>query len=118
MAEGFALSIEDDAEVGGLMVVVEFGQHFDDAMQGTGRVAVAGGERRQAVEGAEEVGRAVHKDDEVIRVGLVHGGSVCGGRGFAAECVEAFTLKNLLAKAENPPPLQGEARSGGGLGRG
>ena len=79
VAEGFAFGVKDDAEVGGLVVVVEFGEHFDDAVQGAGRVAVARGQGRQAVVGAEKVGRAVHKDDEVIRVGLVHGGSVVMG---------------------------------------
>ena len=73
VAEGFALGVEDDTDVGGLVVVVEFGQHFDDAMQGSGGATIAGGERRQAVEGAEEVGRAVHEDDEAVRVGVLHG---------------------------------------------
>ena len=46
VAEGFARRVKDDTEVGGLVVVVEFGEHFDDAVQRAGGVAVAVGERR------------------------------------------------------------------------
>ena len=132
MAEGFAFGIKDDAEVGGLVVVVEFGEHFDDAVQRAGRVAVAGGERRQAVVGAEKVGRAVHKDDEVIRVGLVHGGSVvmggalrhnarllvrgtpyclgaAGGCQLLRECFMGKRRPPKELRPDNVPGLQGEA---------
>ena len=62
IAEGRAGRIQHERDVLGIFLQAAF-QHVDDAEQRTGRRAIAGGQRRQRMEGAVQIGRAVDEDE-------------------------------------------------------
>lgn len=59
VAKGFAFGIKDDAKIGGLVIIIEFGEHFDNAMKGACGMSFGIGEWGESVKGAKEVGGAV-----------------------------------------------------------
>ena len=61
IAEGRPRRVQDEGDVVGVLLQRR-PQHVDDAEQRAGRTAIRGGQRRQGVEGTEQVGRSVDQD--------------------------------------------------------
>ncbi len=64
VTEGRPLGVEHHRDVGVRVVALQPAQHVDHAVGDAGRLALRVGQRRQRMEGAKQVGRAVHQDDE------------------------------------------------------
>jgi hypothetical protein len=60
VAKRRTLGVEHHRDVGVRVVALQPAQHVDDAIGHAGRLALRVGQRRQGVEGTEQVGRAVH----------------------------------------------------------
>ena len=84
VAEGRRRRVEDDGEVGrpvGLVELVgELPQHRRIAIDRAGRLAVAVGQRRQAMIGAEDVARAVDEIEMGLGVGMKRAGLAASWR--------------------------------------
>ena len=63
VAEGLALGVENHRHVFRVVVLHQFAQHGGDSAHRPGGLAAGGGERRQGVKGAVQVGRAIDEDD-------------------------------------------------------
>jgi hypothetical protein len=64
VAEIRTLGVEHHGDVGIRVLAHESAQHVDHAIDHAGRLAFGVGQRRQGVEGAEQIGRAVYQDDQ------------------------------------------------------
>ena len=63
VAKGFALGIEHHGHVFGLVLFAQLAQHIDHTINGTGRLPLAVGQRRQGMKSPKQVGRAINQYD-------------------------------------------------------
>ena len=93
VAEGGAAGVEDDGDVGAVVVLEEPGEHVGEAEDGVDRGAVLAGHGRKGMEGAEDEAGAVD-EDEVIVV-----------RHFSAPLGQGAALDPLGASAPRPASI-------------
>jgi len=62
VTKGFALGVKHHHNFGAGEILLQPAQHADHPFDGPGGVVLAGGQRRQCVIGAEQVGRSVHQN--------------------------------------------------------